>query len=102
VAIRDDQPADPAPAAAARPRRAEGLEIISEVEDGFVVYQQARGRAHYLNPAAILILELCNGRNTPHEIADLVRTAYRLPAPPVREVSTLLTRLEDEGLTVAA
>jgi hypothetical protein len=34
-----------------RPRRAAGVEL-SEVTDGFLVYQPDRDRVHYLNPTA--------------------------------------------------
>lgn len=79
------------------PRRMNGLEI-NTVDDGFIVYQQDRGRVHYLNHTATLVLELCTGENSPARIAGLVQTAYGLAAPPETEVNELLGKLRDETL----
>jgi hypothetical protein len=80
-----------------RPERIEGLEI-TRVEDGFLIYQRDRDRVHYLNHTAVLVLELCNGRNGAGEIAELVRKTYGLPRAPEREVDEVLGQLHDEGL----
>jgi hypothetical protein len=80
-----------------RPRTIEGLEI-NEVADGYVVYDPARDRIHYLNHTAVVVLELCNGGVTAGELARLVQTAYDLPEPPVAEVGDCLDRLVEEGL----
>jgi Coenzyme PQQ synthesis protein D (PqqD) len=44
-------------------RRA-GLDI-HVVDDGYVVYDIAENRIHYLNIAAAVVLELCDGSRTP-------------------------------------
>lgn len=80
------------------PKYIDGLEI-NQVEDGFIIYQRERDRVHYLNHTAVLILELCNGRNSPGEIARLVETAFGLADAPEKEVNELLAKLKDEGLT---
>jgi hypothetical protein len=80
------------------PKRIDGLEI-NQVEDGFIIYQPERDRVHYLNHTGVLILELCNGRNSPGEIARLVQAAYGLSETPEKEVNELLAKLRDEGLT---
>ena len=80
------------------PKRIDGLEI-NQVEDGFMIYQAERDRVHYLNHTAVLILELCTGRNSPAEIARLVQAAYGLSDPPEKEVDEILARIQDEGLT---
>jgi PqqD family protein of HPr-rel-A system len=80
-----------------RPSKSDGLDV-EEVEDGFVVYQPDRARVHYLNPTARLILELCDGQLTAAQIAGLVEEAYRLDAPPRREVDDALATLAAEGL----
>jgi hypothetical protein len=80
-----------------RLRPAEGLEI-SEVADGYVVYDPARDRIHYLNHTAVLLLELCNGQVAAGELPGLVQRAYELPDPPLDEVTGCLQRLVDEGL----
>jgi len=80
------------------PKRVDGLEI-NAVEDGFMIYQSEKDRVHYLNHTAVLILELCNGRNLPTQIAELVKTAYGLSNAPEKEVSEILAKMKDEGLT---
>jgi hypothetical protein len=79
------------------PQRASGLEI-QEVDDGFMIHQPERDRVHYLNHTAVLVLELCNGENSPARISELVRAAYGLAAPPDKEVADVLEKLGDEGL----
>jgi hypothetical protein len=79
------------------PTRVETLEITRE-EDGFIVYQAARDRVHYLNHTGVLVLELCDGHRSPADIAALIQRAYALPAPPRREVDEILVRMKDEGL----
>jgi hypothetical protein len=79
------------------PKRASGLEI-REVDDGFMIHQPERDRVHYLNHTAVLVLELCNGENSPARISELVGAAYGLAAPPDKEVADVMEKLRDEGL----
>jgi len=79
------------------PRRVEGLEI-NPVEDGFMIYQPARDRVHYLNHTAVLVLEFCDGNRTASDIAKLVQQAYGLPKPPRKEVDEALGKMTEEGL----
>jgi coenzyme PQQ synthesis protein D (PqqD) len=79
------------------PKLVAGLEI-NKVADGYIVYQPARDRVHYLNHTATIVLELCNGQNSPSEIAGLLQSAYDLPAPPETEVAACLLQLRSEEL----
>ena len=79
------------------PKQVEGLEI-NALADGYVIYEASRDRVHYLNPTAVLVLEMCNGRVTADEILRLVQEAYDLAEPPTTEVMDCLTKLRDEGL----
>jgi hypothetical protein len=94
------------PAAAAidwemRPRRAAGIEL-SEVTDGFLVYQPQRDRVHYLNPTAALVLEACDGSVRAGDLPVFLAGAFQLSAPPYDEVAGCLAKLLAEGLLVAA
>lgn len=80
-------------------RRADGLDV-NEVEGGFVVYDPARDRVHYLNHTAVLVLEFCTGENSDEEIVALIQRAYDLPHPPEAEITDCLRNLTDEGLVV--
>jgi hypothetical protein len=77
--------------------RADGLEV-NEVPDGYIVYQQASDRVHYLNRIAVIVFELCDGRVTADAIPRLVGGAYELAEPPTAEVEQCLSRFLDEGL----
>jgi coenzyme PQQ synthesis protein D (PqqD) len=79
------------------PARAEGLEI-HEVVDGFVVYDPARDKVHYLNHTAALVLQLCDGRNDSSSISKLLQTAYALSEAPFKEVDDCLDQFTREGL----
>jgi Coenzyme PQQ synthesis protein D (PqqD) len=74
-----------------------GLEV-NEVADGYIVHQQDRGRVHYLNHTAAVVMELCNGRNAAADLPRLLQLAYGLSAPPAEEVEACLTTLRREGL----
>jgi hypothetical protein len=81
----------------ALPRRAEGIEI-NPVPDGYIVYQPAQDRVHYLNHTAVLVLELCTGRVRAADIPSLLKDAYDLSEPPTDEVRACLETLSTEGL----
>lgn len=80
-----------------KPRRAAEVEL-SEVTDGFLVYQPSRDRVHYLNPTAALILEICDGSLSASELPPFLAAAFSLSAPPRDEVAACLTKLLAEGL----
>ena len=80
-----------------RPRRREDLEI-SEVVDGYVVYDPAHDRVHYLNRTAAVVLELCDGELDVPAMVALVGSAWDLPEPPDEEVRACLARFAAEGL----
>jgi hypothetical protein len=80
-----------------RPRLADGIEI-SEVADGYVIYDPKQDRVHYLNQTAAVILELCNEQVTTGELVAIIQEAYGLPEPPAEEVADCVHRLVEEGL----
>lgn len=79
------------------PQRAKGLEI-KPLADGYVVYQPAHERIHYLNPTAALILELCDGSHPVAELPALLAAACGVEVVADDEVDECLARLHDEGL----
>jgi hypothetical protein len=80
-----------------RPARTEAVEI-HEVVDGFVVYDPATDKVHYLNHTAALVLQLCDGSNTAEDIGRFIRDAYDLSEAPAAEVADCLTLFVREGL----
>jgi len=79
------------------PKRADDLEI-NTIDGGFMVYQPERNRVHYLNHTAVLVLELCNGRDSIEQIAGVVKEAYGLAEAPEMEVREIIARMEGEAL----
>ena len=71
------------------------------VADGFMVYDEQRDCAHYLNATAALVLVLCDGRNALEEMADAIQGLFALETPPEREIALVLDRLVEEGLVLA-
>lgn len=79
------------------PKAKAGLDI-SAAEDGYIVYQPELDRVHYLNPSAVLVLELCNGENSTREIAELLQRGYNLEQAPYAMVDQAVATLNQEGL----
>jgi len=79
------------------PQRVDGLEI-NPAEDGFIVYQPEFDRVHFLNATAVLILELCNGKNSEQQIVELIEEAYSLKEKPEEIVREALAKMKDDGL----
>jgi hypothetical protein len=77
----------------------EGLEI-NPAADGYIVYQPARDRVHYLNHTAALVLELCNGSSDREELPILLQQAFDLAEPPVNEVERCIAEFLEEELVV--
>lgn len=75
---------------------------MTRVPDGAMVYQTARERVHFLNPTALIILELCSLNKTAQEIEAFVADAFGLAASPGDVVYDCLASLVDEGLVVCA
>lgn len=78
------------------PQHVDGLDI-SPAEDGYIVYQPELDRVHFMNATAVLILELCNGKNSEQEIVDLIREGCGLENP-AEVVKETLAKMKTEGL----
>ena len=77
--------------------RADDLEV-NEVPDGYIVYQTARDRVHYLNKTAAIIFEFCDGKRDATDIVARVAAAFDLAEDGRGEVVACLKSLIDEGL----
>lgn len=76
---------------------ADNLEV-HEVPDGYIIYQTARDRVHYLNMTAAVIFEFCDGRRDRADIISRVAMAFELPPRAHEEVATCLNSLMREEL----
>lgn len=50
----------------------------TQVPDGFVIYDEANEKVHYLNPVASVIYLLCDGKRSVSNIQLVLRDAYDL------------------------
>ena len=55
--------------------KAEGHEF-NQVPDGYVIYQSGRDRVHFLNPTAVIVYELCDGKHTVERSAATCRSRF--------------------------
>ena len=78
-------------------RQLPGCEI-SEMPDGFVIYQTEQEVVHYLNPTASLIYDLCGDQLSAEAITAQLQTAFDLPERPQAEVAACIEDLVGKGL----
>lgn len=81
------------------PNQIDGLEI-SAAEQGLVVNDNHRGKVHYLNHTAGLVLTLCDGKNSIETIADLLQKQFDLPESPAQDVRDAIDEFVEEGFVV--
>lgn len=80
-----------------RPTARTDLEVY-EADDGLLVYDLVRDRAHHLNPTAAIVFSLCTGTTDRTTMAAHLEEAFGLQSPPLEEVDDCLSNLVAEGL----
>jgi len=69
---------------------------VTDIDGEAVLYNQTDGLLHYLNHSAALVLDLCDGETTMHEMAEAIADVYEMPLgeiePQVRSVVRDLRR----------
>jgi hypothetical protein len=76
---------------------ATGLEL-NPAPDGYVIYQTAKERVHFLNPTAAIVYELCISGKSLREIEAVLRDAFSLSQDPSAAVRDCIKSLLDEQL----
>lgn len=71
---------------------------LNEVPDGYVIYDAAKDRVHFLNPIAALVFELCDGKHTMDEVRSLLMSGYDLTSFPDDDFQTAVDTMVSEGL----
>ena len=71
---------------------------FNHVPDGYVIYQTARDRVHFLNPTAVIVYELCDGKHNVEQIGHFLEQSYALSAPPLAEVEACVADLVKEEI----
>jgi PqqD family protein of HPr-rel-A system len=85
-----------------RLRAADALTVV-EIDGESVVYDDATGNLHHLNPTATVVFSLCDGTATARELATEIAEAFEQPADEVeRQIRRLLRELRSQGLLVPA
>jgi hypothetical protein len=69
---------------------------VTEVPDGFVIYDEPRDKIHYLNATAAVVYTLCDGNKTVSEIGAFLRDAYAVETAP--DLDALFADFEKSGL----
>jgi hypothetical protein len=80
--------------------RADGLEV-NEVPDGYVIYQTAQDRVHYLNNTAAIIFEFCDGKRNADDIVSRVTQLFDLGHFADAEIRGTIDSLLKEGLVLS-
>lgn len=80
-------------------RARQGLEP-NEVDDGYVVYDEANAQVLFLNPTAAAVLELCDGASDIRSIASALQSEFDLPRAPETDVAACLEALLSQGLVI--
>lgn len=75
---------------------------VHEVPDGYIVYDNARDRVHYLNKTAAIIFEFCDSKLQPDEVVARVATAFDLGPSAHAEIRAGLDTLLKEGLVLSS
>ena len=72
-----------------KPLVRDGLTVV-ELDGEAVIYDEETGELHHLNPSATIVFGLCDGTQTPDEMAAEIAAAFGVPVeemtPQVREV----------------
>jgi len=71
---------------------------VNQIEDGYIIYQHDSDRVHYLNHTAVVVLELCSGKNAIDTMPGIVQEMFGLQKPPEQEVNDCLNSLFKEGI----
>src|SRR5580693_176312 len=75
------------------------LVLLSPVEEGYVAYDPALDQLHHLNPAAALLMELCDGNRSVDDIRAMVGSL--MPAGKVAEIDRWIDEATKAGLLLA-
>jgi PqqD family protein of HPr-rel-A system len=83
-----------------RPR--DDLTVV-EIDGEAVVYDDATGDLHHLNPTATVVFSLCDGSVTARDLSAEIADAFGEPVEEIqRHVRGVLRRLREQNLLVPA
>jgi hypothetical protein len=71
---------------------------VNEVPDGYIIYQTAADRVHYLNNTAAVVFELCDGSRGAEDIVSRVSKMFEGASE--SEIEDCIDNLLKEGLVL--
>ena len=77
--------------------RAKDLDV-NEVPDGYIIYQTAADRVHYLNNTAAVVFELCDGARGAEDIVSRVSKMFEGASE--SDIEACIESLLAEGLVL--
>lgn len=77
--------------------RAKDLDV-NEVPDGYIIYQTAADRVHYLNKTAAVVFELCDGDRSAEDIVSRVSKMFE--GASVSDIEDCIESLLEKGLVL--
>ena len=80
--------------------RVDDLEV-NEVPDGYVIYETARDRVHYLNKTAAIVFEFCDGKRDADDVVSRVKLLFDLDSFADAEIKSAIDSLLKEGLILS-
>src|SRR4051812_49858266 len=84
--------------AATKPRISDDV-TVCEIDGEAVAYDPAGHRFHYMNHAAALVLDLCDGESTVKQMAEAIADVYEMPEDEVeRQVRRVIRDLHGSQL----
>jgi hypothetical protein len=75
---------------------------VHEVPDGYIVYDTAHDRVHYLNKTAAIIFEFCDSQLEVDDIVARVAKAFDLGPEAHAEIRAGVDSLLKEGLVLSS
>jgi Coenzyme PQQ synthesis protein D (PqqD) len=81
-----------------KPKARDDLTVV-EVDGEAVIFDPVDGRLHHLNPAATLVLKICDGSGTIGELADDIADVMGLPGQQtLRQVRRVIKQFKQARL----
>lgn len=71
---------------------------INAVDDGYVIYDPATERVHYLNVTSAMLYELCDGEHDLDAVANELAEVFALDEPPIDVAREGIELLVKEGV----
>lgn len=75
-----------------------GVRVSRAADSGFTAYNPLIDRSHDINSTGAFILQLCDGRHSPEDLALQVQKMFQLKSPPLTDVKNWLWYAINDGL----